>query len=364
MNINQTIEKIISSAKEAGNQTLLDDHAEMIRAKGYGEYGIPEDKNEEVLKFLCNKIKKGNYELKLPGIDLAKLLETYCDPDEEAKAKSDDDSTETIVTSEVAVEKTESLEEVLADRARITEELAVAKQMLVQYDNKVSLYESLDLDVVIDTLEKYEALGTPDELESAMKSKTEASIDTSNINLERDNMDLKTLSHEEAVAKLEAYIALGTPEEIAALMAKAESLKTELETVTEDKEKIESDLGKYTDIGTVEEVLQVVTEFSEIKMKAEAEALAAEFKLPLEKVESVLEKVDTISDARSIFESFAPAKDETTDANAVDTATIDDTTDTTVKTESATVDVEVEAKEKTEAQAESLKSLRDLCSKI
>lgn len=229
--------------------------------------------------------------------------------------------------------------------------LEVAKTFLTELDNKVSKYEALGIDELVAKVEKYESLGSVEDLgqlksESATMSQQlslaakllkkheedaadvpakkdlilesevelaeaarQAAKGAPDLKLESDDSDeyddeddedeelegdTDELKLESAKKKLESYRQLGSAKDIRKVFAKAESL-------VNSHTRLSSKLESYQEIGTKDEILQVCNEFATIKTKQESERISAVLGLPIEKVLSTIEKMESVSEAESLL---------------------------------------------------------------
>lgn len=286
--------------------------------------------------------------------------------------------------------------------------LEVAKTFLTELDTKVSKYEALGVDELVAKIEKYEALGTPEDLvklksESATMSEQltlagkllkkheddaadvpakkdlvlESQVDLDeaaklvakgapDLKLENDDDDYDDeddedeelegdtpeLKLENAKKKLESYRKLGSRKDIRAVFVKAESLVNSHSRLSE---KLES----YKEIGSKDEILQICNEYAGIRTKQESERISTDLGLPLEKVLSTIDKMESVGEAEKLLRELFPKSES--DSNPVlkektesEKATIVD--DKTVKTQLEPLQAKTEAA--------NLDNLRQLCKKL
>lgn len=327
--LNQILALVGSDDQNSDYKTILD----MInQATGDGTIDdlSPEDQ-KSLLVSIINAINDGDLDVDVPDVDLSECLAGLTGSEVEPEAK---------------IKKLES------DLANANKKLNVAKSLLRQLDTKVSKYEALNLDGMVDTLARYESMGTPDELKSKLESlsdkklvtkpKTEAcSTDADNKtseegNLEKSQMDL-----------LKQYQELGTIDEIKALMSKTEAL---LLDHAEAKDKLESatqDLSKYESIGTPNEIITALSEYASIRTKTESERIATALGIDVNKVKRTIEKMESVADAEALLTDLL-GKSESKEIES-----------TTMTDETARV---ITTKPKTES--DTLDNLREFCNKI
>lgn len=274
------------------------------------------------------------------------------------------------------------------------QKLEVAKGFLKELDTKLARYESLDIDSMLESLDKYESIGTVDEInalmakvesiqavsaettnksESVDKTGAGSSINKGEIMSGQDSTVAKPKGEgDDAAEKLAAYEALGTIEEIEALVARSEKLLEDNSELSEKVESLGESLGKYESIGNVDEILTVVTQYAEIKQKTESERIAAVLGLPVEKVLATIEKMESVQAAEDLLTSLF-AKTEAEVAAAAELAAKPKTESASATTddgEAATlVDKTTETlKPKTEAapvaHAVRMTKLAELCKKL
>lgn len=326
------------------------------------------------------------------------------------------------------VQKSEG--ELLAELDKANKRLEVAKDFLKDLDTRLVKYESLDVDGLIALLDKYESIGTPedildaisklesqevdeeiidndkseskdcedseseesddakgsdeseddkyeeesednepnesDEDEANEKSESGTSVEIESTKHEGDEMT-DQVKHEEAQNTeledmkklLDRYQALGTPEEIEELVKRSEEMLDENSEMAGKMESMQADLEKYESIGEADEILDVITQFAEIKEKAESERIATALDIPVEKVRSTIAKLESISDAEELLtQLFAKTESEEDEVEEVEQEEV------APKTESADEAAEVVEEQKEKSEAERMTKLRQLCAKL
>lgn len=121
-----------------------------------------------------------------------------------------------------------------------------------------------------------------------------------------------TMEEKELLAK---YKELGTPEEL------EKALATNAE-VTEKLESAENELAQYQEIGEPEDIIVALKTYAKIRLKEDAHLLADELNLPLDTVMDAIEKLESVSAAKSFlsgmkakFESESEDEDSKEDAD-------------------------------------------------
>lgn len=294
----------------------------------------------------------------------------------------------------------------------VRKKLEVAKQFLKELDGKLSKYEALNLEAVLDTLEKYESLGSIDELEEVMEKaesmyeKLESarvdSAETTKLKNEAANaaaaqsvnkgepmtakVEYGVLTPDQVKAlqeQLAQYQALGTVEEIEALVGKADDLLSDNVELSSKTESQRVELEKYESIGTTEEILDVVTKYAEIKQKSESERIAGELGIPVEKVLQTIDKMESISAAEELLKGLFAKSEAEKEAEAAEQKRKDEAAEAERlaaeaaaknKNESGSADesatlvdngsVPEKNRPKTESSPERLSALRKLCAKL
>lgn len=133
-----------------------------------------------------------------------------------------------------------------------------------------------------------------------------------NGNLKGENMDnTENKANDDQLELLKRYQALGTPEELAELMDKASKTVDVNSELTEKVESMSSRLSKYESIGEVDEVAQVVEEYGQMKINADADRIAAELSIPKEKVLATIERVGSVAAAEELLTDLFPKADPT-----------------------------------------------------
>lgn len=310
--------------------------------------------------------------------------------------------------------------------------LDVAKDFIKQMDAKLGKFESIGADDLVALLADYESIGTPEDIQKAieqipeLKAKVEELIaekeaketpkegadqlpeskddgceaapessegsdenenstsdesgttseDPDNSakdgNLKGENMDnTENKATDDQLELLKRYQELGTPEELAELMDKASKVVDVNSELTEKVESMGSRLTKYESIGEVDEVAQVVEEYGQMKINADADRIAAELSIPKEKVLATIERVGSIAAAEELLTDLFPKADPSEhkpENDGEEVAEVQPTDaqgpDLIEKTESARV-VKGSAKPKHEAAKQSrLASLRQICDRL
>lgn len=292
--------------------------------------------------------------------------------------------------------------------------LEVAKNFLTELDAKVSKYEALGIDELVARVEKYEALGSVEDLNN-MKSESEemtkqlslaakllkkhesdepAEKDllteeqqtlaeaqkeadkAPDLKLEDDESedyddsdeddededeeeeeelegDTPELKLESAKKKLESYQKLGSVKDIRKVFAKAESL-------VDSHAKTSAKLESYEEIGSKAEILQICNEFSEMKTKQESERIATALSLPVEKVLTTIEKMESVSEAEKLLSQLFSKGESKTDTAKEKTAKLEsDNTDSEKASLIGQLGVVTQ-----KSESENLENLRQLCRKL
>lgn len=217
----------------------------------------------------------------------------------------------------------------------------VAKRMLKELDQKVAHYESLGIDSIMDQLSKYESLGEVSQLIKKHEGNTmEMTID-----------ELKAL--------LAKYQELGTVEEIQELVDKSEEM---LEEACESKKKMESvkaKLESYTVLGTSDELHALVEQYSAIMTKTESVRIAKDLGLPEALVAQAITKMESVKDAEEFLVAMKSA--------VAPVAKVESSTppaEVKAKVESVVEEVVAVATVVKHESSDNLASLRQICDKI
>lgn len=275
----------------------------------------------------------------------------------------------------------------LAEHNKLKNKLEVAKNFLKQLDLQVSKYESLDIDALVEDLEKYETLGSVEDLvklksesekmrtkntptlaglllkkveqdetptqeeikdeildetltegeladkidneagEDLAKSETseeekeeseeeeeekdsdkesyDDSEDDDEDEEEEEEADAPVeVKFENAQKRLARYKNLGSPRDIKACFNKMESLMI-------SHRKVSGKLESYQEIGSIPEIVQVCTDYAEIKTKQESVRISEKLGIPVEKVASTIEKMESVAEAEKLLgELFSKSESE------------------------------------------------------
>lgn len=194
-----------------------------------------------------------------------------------------------------------------------------------------------------------------------------------NGNLKGENMDnTENKANDDQLELLKRYQELGTPEELAELIDKASKTVDVNSELTEKVESMSSRLSKYESIGEVDEVAQVVEEYGQMKINADADRIAAELSIPKEKVLATIERVGSVAAAEELLTDLFPKADpaETkTENDSEQVAEVQPTDaqgpDLIEKTESARVVLGAPKHESaTVAHKSRLDNLRKICGRL
>lgn len=161
-----------------------------------------------------------------------------------------------------------------------------AKLVIKELDAKVQKYESQDIDLLVQTLDKYESIGTPSQIRAKLES---AKTNPKNESSDPDERDERIKELEEQLA---AYQELGTIEEVEELMDAYKNSK-------EDQADLEEKLESYQELGTVSEMNQLITSYSEMKTKVESERIAEELNIDVSKVTTIIDKFESVAEAEA-----------------------------------------------------------------
>lgn len=107
---------------------------------------------------------------------------------------------------------------------------------------------------------------------------------------------------------LKRYQELGTPEELAELVEKTSKVVDANAELTEKVESASELLARYESIGEPEELEKLVEDFGQIKVEAEADRICGELGIPKEKVVAAIDKLGTIEAAESLLRDLFPVK--------------------------------------------------------
>lgn len=293
-----------------------------------------------------------------------------------------------------------------AEHDLVLNKLEVAKSFLTELDTKVSKYEALGIDELVAKVEKYESLGTPESLgqlksesdtmsqqltlaAKLLKKHEEDAADVpakkdlileSEVDLEEaarlaakgapdlklegddnddddyddeDDLELEgdtpELKLEHAKKKLESYHKLGSAKDIRKVFVKAESMVA-------SHARISAKLESYQEIGSKDDILQVCNEYASFKTKQESERISVALGIPLEKVISTIDKMESVSEAESLLRELFHKSESApnlalTPKNESERATL-------VKDVNQLEPVQVKS------EAANLASLRQLCKKL
>lgn len=266
--------------------------------------------------------------------------------------------------------------------------LALAKEFLQDMDSRLAKYESLELEEVLRLLDKYESLGTPEEITQQLLKMEAEGIDLpADIKEKSESCDPdKTDNDPEAVkpksettegdemstedkALLNKYKSLGTTEELETLMTKADEMFDENADMKEKSENLQAELtqkseslDQYTAIGTVDEIASVITDFDAFKTKAESERIASDLGIDVAHVTKAINKMESVQEAETFLRELFPKQEA---------EEVDDTEVSDLKTKSESEEVaelvtsdEVLPEHRPKMEASELKNLRAIMNKL
>lgn len=268
---------------------------------------LPEKSQLELIeqiktKFLDN-LAKDTLATKIPDFLTGTIIGT--DPNALGNKPVEVDNTN---TTEEVVNKSESDRIILS----LENKLDVSKLFMQEMDVRLARFESVDVDHLIELNSKYAELGTPEELQEALKA---LSAKTSTLKSESGDETMKTTdtqTQEDKDALLARYQALGTPEEIEELMETINSSDTDGSGVVyESKTKSESRktelahakeaLVAYQEIGSTDEILGVITKYADTQMKYESERISTKLGISVDKVKKTIDKMESVSEAEEFL---------------------------------------------------------------
>lgn len=232
-------------------------------------------------------------------------------------------------------ELTDKLESTQAELTAANKKLDVSKMFVKEMDGRLARFESVDVDGLIDLVGKYSEFGTPETLKEKIESAS--TVQTTEILKPKaesgdKTMTDQTMSQEDKDKLLARYQELGTPEEIEELMEAVSDGEDDSEMdVSERNKKLASkaesslsELKSYREIGSKDEILEVVGKYAENQMKFESARIAKDLGIDEEKVRKTIDKMESVSEAeihlKELFGdlTFSKKKDESTDKPAGD----------------------------------------------
>lgn len=337
---------------------LIEDHLQKGTVADVAELNA--EQQQALLDAVVKSFDENGYALPeyLTESGITTTDETVVDPTSEelAEETKEDEDGETVIAETTGDEEIQTA--VKAESAKVKalrKKLEVAKTFVQSLDDKVTKYEAAESEKIQELtarLKKYEALGTVEgiqgllndinKLEKDLKTKQEAakneeiveddldsdSEDGSDVNSKdpedsketpeeksdedsEDKSESETPEGEEMTTEvddikklLDRYQALGTPEEIEQLMKKADEFHETTQELTEKVESFQKDaalLDKYESIGEPQEIIAVLQEYSGLRTKHEAQRIAKKLRIPVEKVENTIAKMESVSEAENLL---------------------------------------------------------------
>lgn len=375
---------------------------------------LPEEERLSLLEllkmgFVDNDLPLPDYLVEETDLSVGNVPEeVIIDEDKDLEEKVvDTDPAEVVTAADEVVDEThlpedqKSESELLDELDKANKRLEVAKDFLKDLDTRLVKYESLDVDGLLSLLDKYESIGTPEAISEALDKfekfeaelkkseecsdkesteteelkeesgdenseelevKDEADSDKS-VNKESTKNEGEEMSEEKVVATsteledmkklLDRYQALGTPEEIEELVKRSDSMIDDNADMAEKLESMMTNLENYESIGQPDEILEVIEEYASIKEKSESERIAKELNIPVEKVVSTINKMESVSEAEALLQDLFPK---------VESEEVEDAEEVAPKLEADETAEVVEVKFKTESDR--MNKLRQLCAKL
>lgn len=183
--------------------------------------------------------------------------------------------------------------------------------------------------------------------------------------LDPDEIEDSELKVEAVKKKLKAYQALGSLSDIRKCLTKTESfldihgsftdvakVLTKSESLLDRHTKVCEKLESYEELGSVEDILQVCNEYASIKTKQESARISQKLRIPLEKVEATIEKMESVREAEQLLTDLFGTANQKSESDDLE------------KVESAEVVTEKTNTEKQKAESGELTTLRQICRKL
>lgn len=197
---------------------------------------------------------------------------------------------ENIMTEDKSVANPKTESEVLA------QELEIAKTMLAEQDAKLSKYESLDIDLLLATAEKYESLVTQDAEVITEKSESVCPELAKEIN-----------------GKVAKLLEDGTEDQGKELNEELDELTSTLVDTIQENTDLKEKLESYEAIGTPSDITGALQEYAKVLMKSESERLASTYGVTPEKATQLIEKLESVTEAEEILADLLPKTESVVD---------------------------------------------------